>query len=202
MSALCSSPDESVEKHCQDERGGEDVKPVPLGDERAERQCDPRDRRRNEKHESELDDGATVAGRNGADYSTDAAQRRLFAVEDTEPRRQVTVVRQQQHSADDNHHGCAQDAQLEQPADHALDLLVPRISGHYHTGARPRAGHSTPTRPLYSISTARTTTTAVNRRRSHSVLAPARIRAPINAPPSTPSITGNASAGSMYPRWR
>src|SRR6185437_12487318 len=108
-----------------------------------------------------------------------------------------TMQRQKERAAHKSHHRGDDHSPTQEIPDEKLHVLVAPAAG-----APQRLTHMPPRRPLYAISTARNTITTVNTVRSARTLAPARTRAPVRAPASTPSMTGNASTGSIYPRWR
>ena len=74
------------------------------------------------------------------------------------------MVRQEERAADENHQRGNDDADLQQSSDELFDRVVTGAVGAW-------LGHTPPVTPLYSICTAITTTTAVNRLRSHFTLA-------------------------------
>src|SRR6185437_4582789 len=109
----------------------------------------------------------------------------------------ATMQREKEGAAYESHHRRYDHSPAQQISDEELHVLVAPPSC-----TPQRLAHMPPRSPLYAISTARNTITIVKIVRSARTLAPARTRAPVSAPASTPSMTGNASTGSMYPRCR
>ena len=102
----------------------------------------------------------------------------------------VTVFREETDAAEQDHRSRCDHASSQQ---HADDRFQPPII---------HSSHSLPFTPVTIISTAMTPTTPAKIQRKTRTRAPMRCRAPISDPASTPSITGIASPGSIYPRLR
>src|SRR5262245_24613640 len=98
------------------------------------------------------------------------------------------MLYQEQDAADDRDDGRCRHSDLKQASDQLFDVVVRQCDA---------VAHSSPVKPLYNMFSAARTTTSVKicRRRVVSVFV--SNRAPSIAPPSTPSMTGNASVGTM-----
>ena len=179
------------------DRRDHDVGAVAREGERHERHRHAQDRRRDQAHEAELDDRRGLEPHRAGEDGAERPQRLRLAAKDAVVHH-VAVVGREVERAADRHHGRGDDhAPAQHDAEQLLHAVVARglhrVAGH----PGPLAAHSIPRAPLYSICTAITMTTMLNRMRSFFGLAFVSTRAPNSAPASTPSITGKASAGSM-----
>src|SRR5437867_2686937 len=173
-----------------------DVHAIALQHESDEGGSDAGDRSRNQHQHPELHDRGTAKRERTADDAVHRPQVRGLTVELSVVDGSQSVLDEVERSADARDGRGDEDTGAEQRAEELVDLLVaPSRAGAART--LPRRHHTPPVRPLYNISSASTTTTTLNSRRRARVLAPARMRAPVSAPASTPSITGSASPGSM-----
>ena len=170
-----------------------DVDPIALHDERDQHERHAHDRRGDEQHESELHDRSAV--------QRQSAARRCHRSYGIAPARCGT--RHMTTGA----RPCCTSSSVAPRSTTTGGEHAPRTEEIARSTARPRdrstatdRSSDDPAIPCTASAARHTTRIAVKICRSRSVFVRARIRAPSSAPPSTPSITGNVSVGSMCPR--
>ena len=189
---LCSDADETVKQYSQHNRRNYNIDMIVLLEKGEQRKCNARDWRRDQKEDSELNQPFWTQVKCTSRDLGHALERIWLSVEFPIISNVATVQEEKQDSSDRGDTCGYNHSPAEQIANEQLNMFITPASRSPQWVAQ-----MPPRNPLYAISIARKTITAVNIARSAGTFAPDSTRAPVSAPARTPSITGKTMAGSM-----
>jgi|SRR5665213_2548481 len=189
---LYSDAYETVKQYREHNRCYDHIHVVVLLEEREQRKCNSCNRSRNEQEDAELYQCLRAQPKCIARDFLYAFKCIRLPAEHPVISDAIPVQRQEQYASSRRNRCSDNHSPTEQISNEQLNVLVapPSSAPQWITQMPPR-------NPLYAISIARKTITAVKIARSAGTLAPASTRAPVSAPARTPSITGKAMTGSM-----
>src|SRR5947207_11663649 len=145
----------------QDDRRHDDIDAISLQSERNERHRDTRHGRGDQQHQPELNDGAGVESERAAHDTADLPQLRRLTTKNAIVGLLEPVLCQVQYTANCRDDRRDYDADPQQITKYLIDLVIGQFAAPLGRSRR----HIPPLMPLYSISSASTTTTPAKTRR-------------------------------------
>src|SRR5271168_3295843 len=182
---------QTIQKQAEHNERNHHIHPVPFLGERKYRKCNSHHRGSDQYQDSQLNNSNRIERQTRFQNPGNASQLRRLSNERLVVWYRRAMLHEEGNGAAENHYRRNRYPGAQQNSNDRFGALI----GH----PAPRGVHCAnfPTMPLKIISIPRSAITTLNTIRKTLTRAPASSRAPKSDPPSTPSTTGIARAGSM-----